>query len=81
MAALAIGIVWIGYATGFWGYCLIRGYNVTPKQMLSPSWPPGSTKGTPAPSTSNKAPGNPSQQGGAIVGGQTGTAIGAVTGK
>lgn len=41
MAALAIGLVFIGYAIGLQGYCLIKGYDVTPKQLWSPIWPPG----------------------------------------
>lgn len=40
MPAIGIGLVWVAYSAGLWGYCLIRGYNVTPKQLLSPTWPP-----------------------------------------
>lgn len=42
MVAIAIGLVWAGYFGGLYGYCLIRGYNVTPKQLLSSQWPPQS---------------------------------------
>lgn len=47
MAAIGIGLVFIAYTTGLYGYCLIRGYDITPKQLFSSSWPPGSdeTKG------------------------------------
>jgi hypothetical protein len=41
-AALAIALVWGGYTAGLYGYCLLRGYNVTLKQLLSSNWPPGS---------------------------------------
>ena len=41
MAGIGIGIVWIGYTTILYGYCLFRGYNVTPKQLVSTTWPPG----------------------------------------
>ena len=40
MAALGIGLLWVGYAAGLYGYCLLRGYDITPKQLLSTSWPP-----------------------------------------
>lgn len=45
MAALGIGLIWIGYTAGLYGYCLFRGYDITPKQLMSSAWPPG---GTPA---------------------------------
>ncbi len=58
MAALAIGLVWAGYTTVLYGYCLFRGYNITPKQLLSPTWPPGSTAAKPAaPEPPNSAAG------------------------
>lgn len=40
MVGIAFGLVWVGYTAGLYGYCLLRGYNVTPKQLLSPQWPP-----------------------------------------
>lgn len=40
MVAIAIGLVWAGYTGALYGYCLLRGYNITPRQLLSPSWPP-----------------------------------------
>lgn len=51
MVAIAIGLVWLGYTSGLYGYCLLRGYNVTPKQLLSPSWPPSTVAGGPPPSS------------------------------
>lgn len=42
MAGIAIGLVWLSYGTMLYGYCLFRGYNVTPKQLLDmKTWPPG----------------------------------------
>ena len=40
MAAIGIGLVLVGYAGILYGYCLIRGYDVTPKQLFSSTWPP-----------------------------------------
>lgn len=39
MGALAMGLVWVAYYAGLYGYCLVRGYDVTPKELLSPTWP------------------------------------------
>lgn len=36
MIAIGMGLAWIGYATGFWGYCLIRGYNLSFMDVASP---------------------------------------------
>lgn len=44
MVAIAIGLGWVSYTGGLWGYCLLRGYNVTFRQLLSPTWPPDSSK-------------------------------------
>lgn len=41
MAAIGIGLLWSAYTLGFYGYCLFRGYDVSPKELLSPNWPPG----------------------------------------
>ena len=50
MFALGMGTLFIGYTVGLYGYILIKGYNVSFKQMFVGSWPPGapSGKGTPA---------------------------------
>lgn len=46
MIAIGLGLAWGGYAVAFYGYCLIRGYNITFKQIASPvswysgTWPP-----------------------------------------
>lgn len=46
MIAVAMLLGWIGYATGYWGYSLVKGYNIGLKQIVSPvnyysgQWPP-----------------------------------------
>jgi hypothetical protein len=44
--AIGMGLGWLGYALGLWGWSLLRGYNVTLGQLMSPlhpyagTWPP-----------------------------------------
>ena len=42
MPALAMGLGWLGYTLGLWGYCLVRGYNVTLLELVDfrnvPTW-------------------------------------------
>lgn len=45
MPALAIVLIWSGYSMVLYGYCLVRGYDVAPKDLFSQSWPPGGKKG------------------------------------
>jgi hypothetical protein len=46
MVALGFGLFWLSYAMGTWGYSLVRGYNLSGKQIMSPvgfytgKWPP-----------------------------------------
>lgn len=45
MIAVGVGLVWAGYSFGLWGYCLIRGYDVTLTELVNPvhvyqHWPP-----------------------------------------
>ena len=46
MVWLGFGLGWMGYAVGLYGYALVRGYNLTLAQMVSPAkwyqgkWPP-----------------------------------------
>lgn len=42
MVAIGVGLAWAAYFGGLYGYCLVRGYNVSPKQLLSKTWPPAS---------------------------------------
>jgi hypothetical protein len=39
MIAIGVGLAWAGYAIGIWGYCLVRGCNVTFMQLFKPTWP------------------------------------------
>lgn len=39
MPAIAMGLAWAGYTLGLWGYCLLRGYDVTLRQLASPLHP------------------------------------------
>jgi hypothetical protein len=36
MPAIAMGLIWGGYTVTLWGYCLVRGYNVTLAQLANP---------------------------------------------
>lgn len=36
MPAIGMGLVWGGWTLGLWGYCLIRGYDVTLGQLANP---------------------------------------------
>lgn len=45
MAALAVGLAFLGYAVGLQGYCLLKGYDIQAKELWSPIWPPGSVTG------------------------------------
>ena len=46
MVWLGFAVIWMGYGTGLYGYSLIRGYNLSAKQVFSPAgwyagkWPP-----------------------------------------
>lgn len=40
MIGLAFAVIWAGYAAALYGWCLIRGYDVTVKQLVSTTWPP-----------------------------------------
>lgn len=46
MLALGMGVLWFGYAVGSWGWVLVKGYDVTFREWISPvhpysgHWPP-----------------------------------------
>ena len=40
MAGIGIGLLYLSYSFGLWGYCLFKGYNVSFKQLFSTTWPP-----------------------------------------
>ncbi len=44
MLPVGMLLTWAGYSIGLWGWCLIRGYNVTLGQLMSPVHPYGSAK-------------------------------------
>ena len=49
--AIGLGLAWAGYAAGIWGYCLVRGYDVTFRQCFAATWPgaaPAAGEGTAA---------------------------------
>lgn len=39
MIAVAVGLLWAGYALGLWGYCLVRGYCITPADIVNWNYP------------------------------------------
>ena len=41
MAGVAVGLMWAAYAGILYAYILLKGYNVSPKELFSPTtWPP-----------------------------------------
>lgn len=46
MIAIGFALGWVGYSLSFWGYSLVRGYNLSFTDIFSPSkfysgtWPP-----------------------------------------
>jgi|GEM_PF-5488903 len=45
MAAIGMGLMWAGYFLGFWGYTLVKGYDIPVGTIAKPgsytgSWPP-----------------------------------------
>jgi len=63
---VGVGIVFLAYTAGMFGYVLVRGYNVKFTQLFSATWPGGgpaitgatSTVGGSAPSTVTAAGGS-----------------------
>ena len=51
MIALAFGFAWLGYSYGLYGWCLIKGYDVTLHELMNPvhqyQWPQGGPPLTP----------------------------------
>lgn len=45
MLAVGMLLTWAGYSAGLWGWCLLRGYDVTMGQLMSPAHPYLSGKG------------------------------------
>lgn len=46
MTATGFAVAWLGYTVGLYGYCLVKGYNLSfgelvhPKNYYKGSWPP-----------------------------------------
>ena len=64
MVAIGMALVWAGYAVGMWGYCLVRGYDVSFMNVFGAAWPgvqvtpsPGHSLGTITGSTATQNPG------------------------
>jgi len=38
-APVGIAIVFAGYTIGLWGYCLLKSYDVTFRQLFATTWP------------------------------------------
>lgn len=38
MVAVGVGLVFAGYAVGLWGYCLVRGYDVSFRDVFRTQW-------------------------------------------
>lgn len=36
MPAIAMGLIWGGWTLGLWGWCLVRGYDVSLGQLINP---------------------------------------------
>jgi hypothetical protein len=49
MIAVGFLLTWFGYSVSLWGWCLLRGYDVTLGQLMSPAHPYGSGKNQPWP--------------------------------
>jgi len=64
MAAIGVGLAYIGYCGVLWGVFLVSGKNVGVKQLFGKAWPPkvpGATTG----------PANATQPGGTVATGTT----------
>lgn len=45
MGAIGIGLAFVGYTLGLYGFILLKGYNISFKELWSPTnWPPAPTK-------------------------------------
>jgi len=39
MVGIGMGVVFLAYCGGIWGFCLVRGYDVTLPQLFKATWP------------------------------------------
>ena len=72
MIPIGFGLAWFGYALAFWGHALVKGYNLSFAQVVSPvsfyrgAWPPPDATNTvlfPDGKPDNNATAGPSQPG------------------
>lgn len=79
MLTFGMLITWAGYAVGSWGYCLIKGYDITFREWVSPlnsySYPSGGPKPIPKGQLlpGGSASATAAQSGGPVGGPSTGT--------
>lgn len=66
MFALGIGVLYLGYSVTLYGYILIKGYDISFKQMFVGEWPPGAGSSAPTatPPTVGGTPSSSSTTGG-----------------
>ena len=38
MVIIGMALAWAGYAVGIWGYCLVKGYDVTFGSLFGTTW-------------------------------------------
>jgi len=43
---VGLGLAFVGYTVGIWGYCLVRGYNVTFPELFQSEWGGGAKEGS-----------------------------------
>jgi hypothetical protein len=46
MIPIGMAVVFLAYTGGIWGFCLVRGYNVTLASLFNGQTWPGTGKGT-----------------------------------
>lgn len=39
MIPIGLGVAFLGYTAGLWGYCLVRGYDVPFSALFKTTWP------------------------------------------
>lgn len=60
MGAVAMGLIWAGYGITFWGWTLVKGYNISVSEIFIPgrykgSWPPPALSGNQTAATTSPA--------------------------
>ena len=88
MVAVAFALIWAGYSTSLWGWCLLRDYDLTFGQLVSPThpysgaWPPAKIPATQIwPGGSTVTPTAAGNIGGLVAQGAESAAAASVTNK